>query len=497
MDSIGVLFGRKEIQGKTMIAMGLRGGNYEREWASNFTIGDKKKTVQHEGFAFAAEQCEKALENYIDKYEISGDIMLWSVGYSRGAATNNLLSGLIDRKIKDNTLFSGKVNLKKEDFYSYCFETPCGASFEETLSPRDEFYSNIQNVINCNDAVPMLPFQGFHFTRYGKDHFSVDSLRNKEYEKNIKIVEKYFSDMDNAKNLGDYVIPSFSMKTRGKQDALMIAKEDCMNFTSGIFLSSLLNAMKEEIGNLDHYVSLYQNGLREISYVLYQNGTPKVDMMEILFSLSKALLEQYDIDMLINNLLYDTQSFTDDLSLILYQTLKKLGFVIEINTFTTCLKNLLKLFSNVFYSHIDYFFTLLDSTNLQALLSAHYPELCLSHLMSQDTNFTKNPLPYDDSGSYLVFRVNEVQSNSEISIFDNENNLLSSFKEGKLDSKSSVPNSIQKNVFTCYLSKEANYRVEIKNVSSYSLYSFDQTKEYLQKREVQKEENDNLVTLSF
>lgn len=50
-DSIGVIIGNKPVKVKdeeyTLIAVAVRGGGYEQEWASNFTIGT---SGQHQGF---------------------------------------------------------------------------------------------------------------------------------------------------------------------------------------------------------------------------------------------------------------------------------------------------------------------------------------------------------------------------------------------------------------------------------------------------------------
>ena len=72
--------------------------------------------------------------------------MLWSAGYSRAGAVNNLACARIDKAIYDSEKILGNVNLKKEDLYSYCFEAPMGGSFKEETSPRSSIYNNIFNI---------------------------------------------------------------------------------------------------------------------------------------------------------------------------------------------------------------------------------------------------------------------------------------------------------------------------------------------------------------
>jgi hypothetical protein len=94
-DSIGAVAARKLITDEdgneyTLIALGIRGGGYESEWASNFTMG---ANGTHHGFTEARENVLSFLEEYISNKGITGDIKLWVVGFSRAAATANMVGG--------------------------------------------------------------------------------------------------------------------------------------------------------------------------------------------------------------------------------------------------------------------------------------------------------------------------------------------------------------------------------------------------------------------
>lgn len=69
-DSIGVIIGNKPVKVKdeeyTLIAVAVRGGGYEQEWASNFTIGT---SGQHQGFNTAKNNVLSYLKQYISKQE--------------------------------------------------------------------------------------------------------------------------------------------------------------------------------------------------------------------------------------------------------------------------------------------------------------------------------------------------------------------------------------------------------------------------------------------
>ena len=96
-DSIGVVAANKKLsiddKECTLMAVAVRGGGYESEWAGNFTLG---KSGQHYGFAQAKKQVLDFLKLYIRENKISGDIKIWLTGYSRAAATANLVAGALD-----------------------------------------------------------------------------------------------------------------------------------------------------------------------------------------------------------------------------------------------------------------------------------------------------------------------------------------------------------------------------------------------------------------
>jgi hypothetical protein len=127
----------------TLLALAIRGGGYEAEWASNVTLGT---SGQHQGFHKASQDVLRFLENYIKTHDIKGKIKLWLTGYSRGAATANLLAGELNsgRKLP-------QVELASSDLYAFCFESPAGtlASF----NPRNKKNDNIINIVNPNDVV--------------------------------------------------------------------------------------------------------------------------------------------------------------------------------------------------------------------------------------------------------------------------------------------------------------------------------------------------------
>ena len=153
---------------QTLIAIAVRGGNYEDEWASNVTLGDGVGEAR--GFCDAANQVEQGIYDYISKYGLNaGSSKFWISGFSRGGATANLVSKRLTDKYGENYV------------YAYCFEAPQGGVFSEIQDGRT--YANIHCVLNATDIVPCVGTTEMGFIRYGVDHMlPLYQVRSSEYE---------------------------------------------------------------------------------------------------------------------------------------------------------------------------------------------------------------------------------------------------------------------------------------------------------------------------
>ena len=139
----------------TLIAVAVRGGGYYSEWGGNFNVGN---TGFHAGFDLAKTQTLTFIDNYITSHNISGDVKLWIVGFSRAGATANLTAGAI------NSGYSfPNVSLAQKDLFCYTFEAPQGVLRSQTTQTT---HTNIHNVVNLNDPVPMVAFSAWNFQRY-------------------------------------------------------------------------------------------------------------------------------------------------------------------------------------------------------------------------------------------------------------------------------------------------------------------------------------------
>ncbi|MDD5923216.1 MAG: dockerin type I domain-containing protein [Clostridia bacterium] len=171
-DSIGVCLATRKIGDTTLIAVAIRGGGYESEWAGNFnavTTGDT-----HPGYEIAARSVQKCINSYINRdYTLlqeheDGKTKLWMVGYSRGGAVANLASA----RILDEMMFP------KERMYTYTFEAPQPSA----AAYHGDEYGCIFNIVNPVDLVPKLIMKDWGYGRYGKDYY-IHTKNNVTFDK--------------------------------------------------------------------------------------------------------------------------------------------------------------------------------------------------------------------------------------------------------------------------------------------------------------------------
>lgn len=149
----------------TLVAVGIRGGDYEAEWAGNAYVGD---SGDHAGFSLCADETMRFLTDYLSRHtEIQGRIKLWMSGMSRGGAAANLAGARIDDMLAGGKALAPNVKLSPDDLYVYTFETPMAA---DAAKCNSAIYNNIHNIINPNDIVVRLFPAGMGFARYGLDH---------------------------------------------------------------------------------------------------------------------------------------------------------------------------------------------------------------------------------------------------------------------------------------------------------------------------------------
>lgn len=482
-DSLGVIFGHKKIDGKTLIAVGIRGANYKMEWASNLTVGDGKTVKQHQGFYEASTIYLDSLKEYITNQKITGELKIWTVGYSRAAAANNLACGRMDQRINaKEKLFDGlDVSLKKEDLYSYCFEAPQGASFNEDISPRDQMYSNIHNIINSNDPVPMVAMSVFRFTRYGVDYYLPDSVRNSNYDEFKPKMVGFYNNLSNRSKLADYSISDFDMR-RGKDEALNALERSNVrkNWTLGLFLQEFINALSTEgVVDLDNYTKNIQPGLRNVVETVFLSGGFKFSLMNVGIYMARALINDSNVDIAINNLLHNRSAFLEDFLYSLKKAFTSLSVDIDAKQLVEDLMNFAMALVTTFALNIEYFFALISTDNIKTIPMAHYPEVCFSHLMALDENYNSNAKKYHNDGSYYYLEVPSISSETKITITNENGKTVAGLDSGSVLKNSALTCGSKNKTFICYIPVDAKFKIHIEKADSYKLSYFDQRYENL------------------
>lgn len=133
-DTVGVIIGRKNINGKNLMVVSVRGVGYGAEWINNFTIG---KEGHANGFENSANKVTDCIKNYQEKYQIN-DTKIWIMRYSRCSA----IIDVVGTKVNENLEL---YHTTAYDLYIYTFGTPNAVTLGSVK------YENIHNTINNED----------------------------------------------------------------------------------------------------------------------------------------------------------------------------------------------------------------------------------------------------------------------------------------------------------------------------------------------------------
>ena len=324
-NSIGTIIGSKAFKDAnnktyTLLAVFPRNAGYELEWAGNFNMG---KTGIHEGFKETRDEMLRFMKEYIDTAHISGDLKVWSIGYSRGAATANLFGGFL---AEESGYFGDNIKLDSHDVYVYTIGTPNAipnnCSKVETLSvsgPREEEYKDtnvpaftytgsgninpnadqykgIHNFVATGDYVAKLPPEAWGITRYGVtesvtygsddmlaylEELSPDTankFKGKNYETKVTLqtfdlVNFEFKDTDQKKSADDVLNERIAalMGLKGSREAMVDAGYiDALGQIAAIYgsNSSIFSDLAEETGSLIKVVLL-----NYLAYVIEAKGS--------------------------------------------------------------------------------------------------------------------------------------------------------------------------------------------------------------------------------
>ena len=416
-DTIGVLAANKRVGNYTVVAISFRGAAYFSEWASNFTLGNREDGY-HEGFRTAADNALSFVKDYFANKNIHGDIKIWTTGYSRGGATCNIMSGLIDESLnKGEKPFGDSVNLTRNHLYAYCFEAPQGApnrrDSENHVIVKSNAFNNIFNILNVNDPVPLVAMHELGFTRYGVDLYLPDPLTVLDYKGHFENMNYLYDRMDNHLVLGSYQIDQF--KYKGISEAHSMSQGLFLkDFIADLSLQGISHCGTIPMDEcLDFYVNNVQTGLRSLFKTLYESEQFKGSLVDIGIAMLSDLGVLDELDYLVSDLIVEgSDAFINDFRPILTRGLNSLNLDIDVKQTVDELLEFLKIIGSEMFAAVlsgkNYeLLSWFNKDNIKSIASGHYPELCAAHVRALDDSFVDNPFTdYEKmDGQYYYLKV--------------------------------------------------------------------------------------------
>ena len=401
-DSIGVVSGHKPVtvngETYTLIAVAMRGGGYGREWASNFTIGE---SGQHNGFDTAKNNVLDYLKGYIAEQKISGPVKFWVTGFSRAAATANLVSGELDKGYD----FGADITYAPEDVYAYCFEPPAGALADDVRN--QSVYYNIFNIVNQSDPVPFVAPSSLGFARYGIDRYLPSAQASSNYLTERAAMLRIYNAMDGA---APYDVDNFRMRRLNLKNLFSkeksVVEEDLKNnYSQGVYLSNYVTTLaKEYIKDRQNYVTRYQDEIREVCSILY--GCSDAQQKALSDALTAQISANWPkaVTAYFNPLATDEEVYSI-VSDWLAAAVKEANVTdYDEETVRSAGAALSDLLVNLLIQHPNEAATL--AQNLHGIAEAHYWDLCFAWMASMDENYKRGAEVSFNQGNYRIVRVN-------------------------------------------------------------------------------------------
>ncbi len=395
---------------ETIIAIGVRGAGYDSEWGGNFNIGTKE---EHEGFRLAKEGVLGYLSEFIkdNKKDFNSNVKFWISGYSRAAATSNLVAAALDEGANGYDYISS-LNYGPEDVYAYTFETPIPTRDKNT---KNALYNNIFNIINRIDYVPKVAPETWGYSRYGVDCFLPSpETYGKEYStlfNKMKAQHKAINGKDYTEKFTFYDA-KFSVNTNdilnSGFDVSFVSSNG--NVSQSRYLDEFITIFaKYVLKNVETYTNKYQSSIQKLMISALGGGFEEVKIPENTKSeIRSALFE--GIKSKIFNM--NNSVWRSSLATIISN-------IEEINLTYTDAYNLLGIVDEALITSIgsyNYVYTLIE--NASDIMPAHFPEMNFAWLTALDGETIKQSI----NGKY--YRVIKYNCPIDIKLYDENDNLL-------------------------------------------------------------------------
>lgn len=381
-NSVGVAIARKWIampnadysasDNCTILAVAIRGGGYENEWGGNFNVGSD---TEHAGFAMARDQVIDAVKKYQKKYAVTGKVKVWITGYSRAAATANLVAAYLDKSSGSGEF---GFDYSPGDIYAYCFEPPAPTSDSQR---GNSLYKNIFSIVNQHDFVPMVVMNKWNYGRYGVTKYLPSAQTNKNYKYMITDVRTKFKTYS-GKN---YVVDDFAYYYATTS---WITKTEKGLFNGqGVYLERTMDKLANAVGS----PLRYKNNFQEVFEYIGENVIGKGNINELADSMISEF-KKNKVLIAAEGVLSMNPAYTWTRVGSVYYTVRKsvknafgnIGVYIS-NSAVDSIVGL------IFDIGIDGVYTLFMNTT--GIEQAHFPELCMAWLdTTNESDFTNKRL---------------------------------------------------------------------------------------------------------
>ncbi len=259
-DTIGVACAHKTIREGDkefpLLVILPRSAGYEAEWGDNFVLGTEGDAT---GFSSSADECLAFAKEYVREHQLSGDIKVWTVGYSRGAAIANIIA----RKLIDEpeSRLGDAVTLDSENLYAYTFGTPSGADINN--DPRNERYAGIFNSYEDTEFASAMPPAEIGFSRYGTDRLLIKDERYEQMLDYLKICNNYVGSTYET----DINSRLYAPKKLSLQNGSLAITDDPNSYmpdNASDYLKGLCAYLTEVVGGREEYARLYEQPLSDV-----------------------------------------------------------------------------------------------------------------------------------------------------------------------------------------------------------------------------------------
>ena len=462
-DSIGFGFAHKTVDDFELVAVTVRSGAYEAEWASNLTLGGSGNS---QGYDQSSDKLLADLKAYLAGNRLSGKTRFWFSGYSRGAAVINLSAAKMLDDIVASTFDYGTQTTTK-DVYAYGLETPLAAGIDPEKAKGDP-YRCIHNVLNFNDPVTTLSPHAWGFVRYGVSHYFPDRLTDIRFDavSRKKMVSDYHFSPD-AHLLPEYNVDDWKFYDPGFDAAMnKNLPRETLNPSMGRFTRAFMDQLATIPITREFFAQGYQEGVREL-ILAAMGANPEIKGLSINGGMFVNMIFSYPFiqSMFIELQQEDYDGFANDFELLLFELFDVDGdSVSPVRAVYDKVYWFLLLLCTGITSRADLMLQFFSRDNLLNLFSTHDSGMNYSFLRSCDARlYGKNALQLND-GTYRVLHIDEPTS---VALFEeNLGKAAFSYKDGVMGSGMLCCEKLNDGSLNVFLPNNGAFRYVIHAASS-------------------------------